>query len=118
MLLQELLSGSRMMGNAVERRTAIRYALRAPVVFKSVDDHRAAPGAGFVRDISTEGICVLCPGFRSVGEAMQVEILLPRFGTYDAKLVARFTGLIVRVEGEGGFAVRAKISLHRYGSCS
>ena len=118
MLLQELMSGSRTIGNAVERRTAIRYPLRAPVIFKSVDNHRAAPGTGFVKDISTEGVCVLCPGSRSVGEAMQLEILLPRFGTYDAKLVARYTGLVVRVEGEGGFAVRAKISLHRYSSCS
>ena len=58
MLLQELMSGSRTMGNAVERRTAIRYPLRAPVVFKSVDHHRAAPEAGFVQDISTEGVCV------------------------------------------------------------
>jgi len=112
------MSGSRTMGNAIERRTAIRYPLRAPVVFKSVDDQRAAPQAGFVQDISTEGVRVLCPGSRSVGEAMQLEILLPRFGTYDAKLVARYTGLVVRVEGEGGFAVRAKISMHRYGSYS
>ena len=112
--LHELMSGSRTMGNAIERRTAARYQMRAPVVFQSVDDHTASPAAGFVQDISTEGVFVLCPGFRSVGEAMKVEVLLPPFGTYDAKLIARYTGLVVRVEDEVGFAVAAKVSLHRF----
>jgi hypothetical protein len=114
MVLDQLISNSLTVGNAIERRTAIRYPMRAPVVFRSVDDQTAPPGAGFVQDVSTEGIFVLCPGPRLVGEAMKIEILLPPFGTYDAKLVARFTGLIVRVEDEVGFVVAAKVSLHRY----
>ncbi len=114
MLLHELISNPLTVRNASERRTAIRYPMRAPVVFRSVDDQTVPPGAGFVQDVSTEGIFVLCPSPRSVGEAMKIEILLPPFGTYDAKLVARFTGLIVRVEDEVGFVVAAKVSLHRY----
>jgi PilZ domain len=112
--LHELMSGSRTMGNTIDRRTAVRYQLRAPVVFNSVDDQTAPPEAGYVRDISTEGVFVLCPDPRSVGEAMKIEILLPPFGTYDAKLVARYTSLVVRVEDEVGFAVAARVSLHRY----
>jgi hypothetical protein len=104
----------RMAGNAIERRAAARYQLRAPVVFKSLDDQTAPPGAGFVQDASTEGVFVLCPRPRSVGEIMNLEVLLPPFGTYDAKLVARYTGLVVRVHDQGGFAVAAKVSLHRY----
>ena len=45
---------------------------------------------------------------------MNLEVLLPPFGTYDAKLVARYTGLVVRVQDQGGFVVAAKVSLHRY----
>jgi hypothetical protein len=112
-VLRELVSDSRTTRNAIERRTAIRYSMRAPVVFQSVDLQTAPPGAGFVQDVSTEGIFVLCPSPRSVGEAMKLEILLPPFGTYDAKLVARFTGLVVRVD-ESGFVVAARVSLHRY----
>jgi hypothetical protein len=114
MLLDELISSPLTAGNAMERRIAIRYPMRAPVVFKSVDDLTTPPGAGFVQDVSTEGIFVLCPSPRSLGEALKIEILLPPFGTYDAKLVARFTGLVVRVEDEVGFVVAAKVSLHRY----
>ena len=44
----------------------------------------------------------------------ELEILLPPFGTYDAKLFVRYTGFVVRVEDESGFAVAAKVSLHRY----
>ena len=106
--------GPRTTGNTVERRAAARYQLRAPVVFRSLDDKTAPPGAGFVQDASTEGVFVFCPRPRSVGEIMNLEVLLPPFGTYDAKLVARYTGLVVRVEDQGGFAVAAKVSLHRY----
>ncbi len=112
--LHELISDPRRMGSVIERRAAIRYPMRAPVLFRSVDDQTTAPGAGFVQDVSTEGIFVLCPSPRSIGEALKLEILLPPFGTYDAKLVARFTGLVVRVEDEVGFVVAAKVSLHRY----
>jgi hypothetical protein len=112
--VDELMSGSRTMGKTIERRVAVRYQLRAPVVFKSVDDQTAPPATGFVQDASTEGVFVLSPRPRSVGEALNLEILLPPFGTCDAKLVARYTGLVVRVEDESSFAVAAKVSLHRY----
>jgi PilZ domain len=110
----EFMSGSRMMGTAIERRTAVRYQLRAPVTFESVEDQIAKPGAGFVQNISTEGVFVLCPRLLSVGDLIELEILLPPFETYDPKLVVSYIGLIVRVADERGFAVTAKVSLHRY----
>jgi PilZ domain len=102
------------MGTANERRTAVRYQLRAPVIFKAPNGRTDAPGAGFVQNISTEGVFVLSPARKSAGELIDIEILLPPFGTCDAELVVRYTGLIVRVEESHGFAVAAKVSLHRY----
>ena len=57
---------------------------------------------------------MLCPRHLSVGDLIELEILLPPFGTYDPKMVARYTGFVVRVEDERGFVVAAKISLHKY----
>src|SRR5450755_1268039 len=113
----EFMSNSGTMGVAIERRIerrgATRYPLRAPVIFKSVDAQIAEPGAGFVQDISTEGVFVSCPRPLSVGNSIELEILLPSFGAGHAKLVVSYIGLVVRGD-EAGFAVAAKVSLHRY----
>ena len=111
------MSGLHPMGTVVERRTASRYHLRAPVIFRSMDAEISMPGAGFVKDISTEGVFVSCPRPLSTGVSIEMEILLPPFETreakYDTKLVVRYIGAVVRVETDG-FAVAAKVSLHRY----
>jgi hypothetical protein len=101
------------MGTATERRRAVRYQLRAPVLFKLPEDKAANPGAGFVQDISTEGVFVFCPNSLAAGHLIELEILLPPLGKYDTKLVVKYTGLVVRVT-QDGFAVAAKVSLHRY----
>lgn len=102
------------MGTAPERRRAARYQLRAPVTFKLVRDQIVTHGAGFVHDISTESVFVLCPLLPVVGDLIEIEILLLPFETRDANLALTSTGLVVRVEGKSGFAVAAKFSLHRY----
>ena len=112
----ELKSTLGTMATAIERRRAVRYQLRAPVILKSVDDQTAKPEAGFVQNISTEGVLVWCPHVPSVGNLIELEILLPPFGspTHDPSLVARYTGLVVRLENEDRFAVAARPSLQRY----
>lgn len=102
------------MEKAIERRRAARYQLGAPATFKWVENQIAKPGTGFVQNISTEGVFVLCPRLLSMGDLIELEILLPPFGTHDAKLVVSYTGLVVRVVDERGFAVTATVSLHRY----
>ena len=113
----EFMSGCHAVRSVVERRTAARYQLRAPVIFKSIDNEIAMPGAGFVKDISTEGVFVSCPRRVPPGVFFEIEILLPPFETHDAqcdsKLVVRYIGAVVRAETDG-FAVAAKVSLHRY----
>ena len=105
--------GSDDVGSAIERRSAVRYQLRAPVLYTLSEDKTSKPGSGFVRDLSTDGVFVLCPGVLSIGDEIEMEILLPPFGTYDRKLFVRYIGVIVRVE-DGGFAVAAKASLQRH----
>jgi hypothetical protein len=102
------------MGTATERRRAARYQLRAPVTFKLVRGRIVTHGAGFVYDISTESVFVLCPLLPAVGDLIEIEILLLPFETHDAHLALRSTGLVVRVEDKSGFAVAAKFKLNRY----
>jgi PilZ domain len=104
------------MATAIERRREVRYQLRAPVILRSVDDQMAKPEAGFVQNISIEGVLVWCPHLPSVGNLIELEILLPPFGTgtHNPSLLARYTGLVVRLENEDRFAVAARASLHRY----
>jgi hypothetical protein len=102
------------MGTATERRRAARYQLRAPVTFKLVRDQIVTHRAGFVHDISTESVFVLCPLLPAVGDLVEIEILLLPFESHDANLALTSTGLVVRVGDKGGFAVAAKFSLRRY----
>jgi hypothetical protein len=111
--VNEFMSDSNTMEIAMEHRRAVRYQLSAPVIFKSVDAQIKEPGAGFVQDISTEGVFVSCPRPLSVGNSIELEILLPPFGADGAKLVVSYIGLVVWAD-EGGFAVAAKPSLNRY----
>jgi len=105
--------GSDRIGSAIERRSAVRYQLRAPVLYKLSNDETSTPGTGFVQDLSTEGVFVLSPRALPAGDAIELEILLPPFGTYDTKLFVRYIGVVVRVE-DSGFAVAAKVSLQRH----
>lgn len=111
-LVSEFMSSARPLGS-IERRSSARYLLRAPVLFTFANEKMGAPGSGYVQDISTEGVFVLCPRPVSTDHLIELEILLPPLGTYDTKLVVRYVGLVVRAE-ETGFAVAAKVTLHRY----
>ena len=108
--------GSDDIGSAIERRSAVRYGLRAPALYTLSDDKTSMPGTGFVQNLSTEGVFVFCPRLVSAGDAIELEILLPPFGKYDTKLFVRYIGVIVRVE-DSGFAVAARVTLQRHMKC-
>ncbi len=92
----------------MERRKAVRFLLRVPVIFRWSDD-QANPyeGTGFARDISTAGIFVMtefCPPF---GVAIDIEALLPPLQGSGQSLRLSGQGIVLRVtekEGLKGFA--------------
>ena len=72
-------------------------------------------GAGFSRDISAQGILVVCDEPPPPKDSLvHLEVLLPSGDTKERKLWLRATGPVVRSGGDGaetGFAVDAKFML-------
>jgi hypothetical protein len=98
-----------------ERRKSARYQVRAPVTFRAESTaHSARHGAGFVKNLSTEGIYVICPAGLSIGDRIELEVLLPPLRGMEGELALRSSGLVVRAEHSIGFAAAAEFSFHRW----
>jgi hypothetical protein len=82
----------------VERRKAVRFLLRVPVIFRW-NDEQATPheGSGFARDISTAGIFVMTEVCLPFGAAVELEVLLPPFQGSAQGLRLNAPGIVVRV---------------------
>lgn len=84
--------------HSVERRKAIRYRMRVPVIFRW-DRARSNrfQGEGTTRDVSVSGIYVLTPTCPPVNSIVQMEVvLLPPFSTSKARITAEMK--VLRVE--------------------
>jgi len=98
----------RRIGDAVDRRTSSRYALRAPVIFHWRDGHDKH-ATGVSRDLSPLGAYVNCEQESDCprcGSTLVIEVLLPSVGAEVMKLKAK--GMVVRSsrdEQPCGFAV-------------
>lgn len=107
----------RRIGEAVDRRTSSRYALRAPVIFHWRDGYDKH-ATGVSRDLSPLGAYVNCEQETDCprsGSALAIEVLLPSVGAEVMKLKAK--GLVVRTsrdEQPCGFAVSSEFSVHEH----
>jgi hypothetical protein len=98
---------------SVERRHAVRYELRIPVVFswKSAGD-RKCRGEGVTRDISEVGVYVFTATCPAPESKVRIEILMAQPGFASASLKGRMQ--VLRVEegpetfGGCGFALAGK----------
>jgi hypothetical protein len=62
-----------------ERRTALRYALRLPVVFSWQDERGQIQGSdGYCRDLGSRGIYVHAGVVPPLGVAVEMNVFLPR----------------------------------------
>jgi hypothetical protein len=62
-----------------ERRTALRYPLRLPVVFSWQDDAGHVQGCdGYCRDLGSRGIYVLAEFVPPLGVSVEMNVFLPR----------------------------------------
>ena len=69
------------MSRVAERRTALRYPLRLPVVFSWQDDAGRVHGCdGYCRDLGSRGIYVTAQLVPPLGASVEMNVFLPRPG--------------------------------------
>src|ERR1700722_6263433 len=74
-----MLVRSTLTSRVAERRTALRYPLRLPVVFSWQDERGRIQGSdGYCRDLGSRGIYVLCGSVPPLGVAVEMNVFLPR----------------------------------------
>jgi hypothetical protein len=86
----------------MQRRTAVRYKLRLPVIFNWSDgmDHT---GGGFTSDVSLDGALIISRKCPPSGSSIRLEILLPSPDYSGEELKIECTGQVTRVEERNGF---------------
>ena len=95
----------------MELRSAVRYPIRASVVFTWQGPGGPLKGEGFTRDISRTGVYVRTPTSPPLAVAVQVEIFLPPIEPEGKAVKVLSEGPVIRVEhpsaneAQGGFAV-------------
>ena len=104
------------LGEPVDRRTAPRFAVSAPVIFHWCDESRHMhEGAGFTCNISTAGVFVESSNLPPAGSRIALEVSFPALQkTAVGGVKLNSEGMVVRV-GEvarnGGFAATSNFVL-------
>jgi len=103
-----------------ERRTALRYPLRLPVVFSWQDDTGRIQGCdGYSRDLGSRGIYVYSELVPPLGVSVEMNVFLPRPEHSVRPSEIRAIGRVVRCERQGppgqtsGFAAMNHTTLLR-----
>lgn len=85
----------------MQRRVAVRYKLRLPVIF-SWNDGQEHTGGGFTSDVSLDGALILSGKCPPSGSSIRLEILLPSPDYSGEELKIECTGEVTRVEERAG----------------
>lgn len=82
-----------------ERRTALRYPLRLPVVFSWQDEAGRMQGCdGYCRDLGSRGIYVQAESVPPLGVSVEMNVFLPRPEHSDRPSEIHAIGRVVRSE--------------------
>jgi hypothetical protein len=82
-----------------DRRTAGRFPLNIPVIFRWRDRKGKRRWAnGITRDVSSAGAFVMTTDCPPVGAKVQLDMLLPPLGRHDADMRVVGQGRVLRVE--------------------
>ena len=98
--------------HVAELRHAVRYPIKAPVVFTWQGPVGWLKGDGITRDISGKGAYIRTSTCPPNGVTVEIEIFLPPITVSAKSLTVATSGQVVRVEQpaasetRGGFAVR------------
>ena len=85
----------------LQRRAAVRYKLRLPVIFHWNDGMEQTEG-GFTNDIALDGALIFSSKCPSVGMNIRIEVLLPSPDQSSEELRIECIGKVVRVANNAG----------------
>lgn len=91
-----------MHANALQRRAAVRYRLRLPVIFHWNDGVEHTSG-GFTSDVALDGALILSSDCPPVGSDIRIEVLIPSPETKNEELRIGCSGKVVHTSERSGF---------------
>jgi hypothetical protein len=86
-----------------ERRAAVRYKLRLPVIFHWDDGHNHTEG-GFTSDIALDGALIFSSACPPVGIDVRIEVLIPSPDQATEEIRIECVGKVTRVWEQPGSA--------------
>jgi PilZ domain len=86
---------------SLQRRAAVRYKLRLPVIFHW-NDGTEHTGAGFTSDVALDGALILSSRCPSVGSDVRIEVLIPSPDRSGEELRIECIGRVTRVVEQPG----------------
>ena len=92
---------------SLKRRSAMRYKLRLPVIFRWNDGTEHTEG-GFTREISLDGALILSSKSPPIGSPVRIEVLLPAPDQSGGEIRIECVGTVTRDSddcGRGSFGV-------------
>src|ERR1700691_2421602 len=98
-----------MKGPPPERRAAVRYRLRLPVIFHWEDGGREQTEGGFTTDVALDGALILSSRCPPVGADIRIEVLIPSPDQTAEEIRIECVGKVTRVADHLGsifFGVR------------
>lgn len=89
------------MDRSLQRRAAVRYRLRLPVIFHWNDGKDHTEG-GFTADVALDGAFILSSKCPPMGTSVRIEILLPTPDQSGGELRIECIGKVMRVVSQAG----------------
>jgi hypothetical protein len=86
---------------SLQRRTAVRYKLRLPVIFRWNDGIEHTSG-GFTSDVALDGALILSTKCPPVGTNVRIEVLIPSPDQSGEELRIECAGIVTRVVEQAG----------------
>jgi hypothetical protein len=93
----------------LKHRTAVRYRLQLPVIFRWTEGSEEQRGAGFTCDIGVDGALIQSPVCPPLGSAIQIEVLIPSPDAGKEQLRVQCSGevtLVFHASGSNSFSVK------------
>lgn len=88
---------------SLQRRSAVRYKLRLPVIFHWNDGKEHTEG-GFTSDVALDGALILSSKCPPVGSEVRIEVLIPSPDHSDEELRIECVGTVTRVVEQPGYS--------------
>ena len=85
----------------LQRRDAVRYKLRLPVIFHWKEDCERTEG-GFTCDVALDGALIRSPRCPPIGTDVQIEVLLPTPDRSGDDVKIDCIGMVIRISNQGG----------------